>query len=291
MNAVTHAPAPPARTRSPALGRSPRCVAEAELTPKPGLVDRRGGGAHARHGPGHRCSPPPTALPSAFAALRAAPRTRCRSGASCALAIGAVGRAGERAMLAATGGVNTHRGALWALGLLAAGGRAPATDVDGVARSPPQLAGLPIRAAGPALSHGARARLRYGDRPARRARRAAGFPHVTRIALPALRAAREPAGEQTRPARRAAGRRWPPWTTPACCTAAGRDGPARRPGRRDRRAARRGLRDRAGGAGSPRSTRSPARRGCPRRQRRPARCGLFLDAVCSSTDWRAACRR
>ena len=35
-------------------------------------------------------------------------------------AIGRIGREGEQAMLSTTNGVNTHRGAIWALGLLTA---------------------------------------------------------------------------------------------------------------------------------------------------------------------------
>ena len=53
--------------------------------------------------------------------------------------VGRLGRDGEQQMMAATGGVNTHRGAIWALGLLVSaaamhGGAAPrfesATEVS-----------------------------------------------------------------------------------------------------------------------------------------------------------------
>ena len=53
--------------------------------------------------------------------------------------IGVIGRAGERRMLTTTGGVNTHRGALWALGLLSAG-IAAAENLDGAVAFAAQLA-------------------------------------------------------------------------------------------------------------------------------------------------------
>jgi triphosphoribosyl-dephospho-CoA synthetase len=92
---------------------------EATLTPKPGLVDMRGGAPHDD-------MDVTTLLASADALTL--PITSCaEAAASLPLGrdlraeIGAIGRAGEQRMLGATGGVNTHRGALWVLGLLAAG--------------------------------------------------------------------------------------------------------------------------------------------------------------------------
>jgi triphosphoribosyl-dephospho-CoA synthase len=92
-------------------------------------------------------------------------------------------------MLDATDGVNTHRGALWALGLLAAG-LAVHPDPASAATFAARLAGiadpaLPVRK----VSHGTLARRRYGATGAIGEARA-GFPHTVRVALPALRAAR-----------------------------------------------------------------------------------------------------
>lgn len=157
---------------------------EALHTPKPGLVDRRGNGAH-------RDMTLPMLLRSADALV--APIAAC-AGAAQAMppgpdlraVIGAIGRDGERRMLAATGGVNTHRGALWALGLLAAG-LAAAGTVAGAARFAAELAAVDDPAAGGrALSHGARVRLRYGAAGAMGEARQ-GFPHTVRVALPVLR--------------------------------------------------------------------------------------------------------
>jgi triphosphoribosyl-dephospho-CoA synthase len=164
--------------------------AEADLTPKPGLVDRRGSGAH---------SDMDVALLYASAeALRPA-FVDCASAATemavdieLRAVLGEVGRAGEQAMLDATGGVNTHRGALWALGLLAAGA-ARSGHADTAIAVAARLAALPdpasARTTTAAPSHGTLARSRYGVAGAQ-GQAQLGFPDVRRHALPALRAAR-----------------------------------------------------------------------------------------------------
>lgn len=169
--------------------------AEADLTPKPGLVDRRGRGAHTDmnrdmlYASGDSLWP---AFEQCFSAATASQPTSPQSDVALREALGVIGRTGERAMLAATGGVNTHRGALWALGLLSAAA-ATSTDIPTMVARAAQLARIPD----PALrlkqtntsSHGGVVRLRYGVHGARGEARE-GFPHIVRYALPALAEAR-----------------------------------------------------------------------------------------------------
>jgi triphosphoribosyl-dephospho-CoA synthase len=179
-------------------------VEEAQLTPKPALVDRRGSGAHrdldlaimlrSAH-----------ALEPAFAALARAARHRGEPSALLRAELAQIGRAGEQAMLQATGGSNAHRGAIWIVGLLVAGASMPGgvrvadnilssanparLEVAQVCTLAAQIACFPDRFAAPADSHGERARQRYQVGGARREAQD-GFPHVVDIGLPALRAAR-----------------------------------------------------------------------------------------------------
>lgn len=164
---------------------------EAELTPKPGLVDRRGSGAHTDMDLAMlRASA--EALRDAFVECSSAAR-QSTIGPDLRAVIGRIGRAGEVQMLEATGGVNTHRGALWALGLLsagvAAGGAAGAVDVAA------RLAAIPDHAVIPTASHGALVRQRHGVRGAA-GEAQSGFPHVRLHALPALRAARRSGADE-----------------------------------------------------------------------------------------------
>jgi triphosphoribosyl-dephospho-CoA synthase len=102
-----------------------------------------------------------------------------------------IGLRAERAMLHATGGVNTHRGAIFGVGLLCAaaglreGGYADSQTPLGVHVS--HRWGREILA-GPRLSdsHGEMAGSRYGAGGARQ-EAAQGFPCVYQIGLPALR--------------------------------------------------------------------------------------------------------
>ena len=86
---------------------------------------------------------------------------------------------------AATGGVNTHRGALWRW----AAERGTAHGGDGAVDVTARLAAIPDPHVTAATSHGAQARRRYGVGGAA-GEAQAGFPHVRLHALPALRAAR-----------------------------------------------------------------------------------------------------
>jgi triphosphoribosyl-dephospho-CoA synthase len=165
---------------------------EAELTPKPGLVDRRGSGAHTDMDLDMlRASA--EALRDAFVECASAARL-LPIGPDLRAIIGQIGRAGEAQMLEATGGVNTHRGALWALGLLSAG--AAAGSVAGAVDVAARLAAIPDRDAIPMTSHGALARQRHGARGAA-GEAQSGFPHVRLYALPALRAARRSGADES----------------------------------------------------------------------------------------------
>jgi triphosphoribosyl-dephospho-CoA synthase len=162
--------------------------AEARLTPKPGLVDERGGASHPDMS---------VALLLASADELREPLRQCAEaalamplGSELRAHLGRIGRAGERLMLDVTAGVNTHRGALWALGLLSAG-VAVTGDAESAARFAAKLARIPDPCApAPATpSHGQRARLQCGTRGAV-GEASDGFPHVVRVALPAMRVSR-----------------------------------------------------------------------------------------------------
>jgi triphosphoribosyl-dephospho-CoA synthase len=100
-------------------------AADAQLTPKPALVDRRGSGAH-RDLDLATMLRSAQALETTFAALAAAARHSAPS-AVLRAELARIGRVGEQAMMQATGGSNAHRGAIWIVGLLVAG----AALVDG----------------------------------------------------------------------------------------------------------------------------------------------------------------
>jgi triphosphoribosyl-dephospho-CoA synthase len=167
-------------------------LAEAELTPKPGLVDRCGRGAHTDMDlPLLRRSA--EALRPWFAAIAGATRGRREPSGELRRELAALGRSAEADMLATTGGVNTHRGAIWTLGLLTAAVtlRPRACAARAVADTAAAIARLPDDACPPEalLNHGARVRTEFGVHGARGQARH-GFPHVLGVALPTLRSAR-----------------------------------------------------------------------------------------------------
>lgn len=164
-------------------------IEEAELTPKPGLVDRRGSGAHHDLDLQTMLSSA-RALGPTFLRLAVAGRA-LPPGAALRTELARIGRDGERVMLEATGGINTHRGAIWALGLLiaATAGAAAGTAPDVLCRRAGSIACHPDRAAPPSTTHGASACARYGVGGAR-AQATAGFPHVRRLGLRTLLANR-----------------------------------------------------------------------------------------------------
>ena len=213
---------------------------EVRLTPKPGLVDRRGSGAHQdltlalMERSAHSLTPAFQALALACWQQPADVALRQR--------VGQLGREAEARMLQATGGVNTHRGAIWALGLLVCGAAMTADSQDAVGSGAEALTGDTILPSGAEavmqrenanvwrgaegvvcmriarvwcgaeamtrvvdaaarlaqlpdaqmprqFSNGQRASARF-RLPGAREEAQQGFPHITRLALPQLRASR-----------------------------------------------------------------------------------------------------
>ena len=163
---------------------------ELALYPKPGLVSLRDNGAHADMDSA-------TFVRSLFALSRYWSEIADAGAAGAPFeTLRRLGMRAESRMLAAAGGINTHRGAIFALGLLCAA--AARTHARGEIPDDATLRRVLIAQWGAALiaakrsalptSHGMQARCRYGVGGARdEARRA--FPAVFDIALPALRGA------------------------------------------------------------------------------------------------------
>ncbi|AZF13158.1 Triphosphoribosyl-dephospho-CoA synthase [Pseudomonas sp. R2-37-08W] len=167
-------------------------IDEADLSPKPALVDRRGNGAHSDLHLGLMHASALSLWPM-FKAMAEAALEFGEIGLPLREALGRIGRDGERAMLVTTGGVNTHRGAIWALGLLTA---AAALEPRAIPLNAARLALLNDRYAPQPLSHGAQVAQRYGARGAREEAQL-GFPSVVQRGLPQLHKSRQQnAGEQ-----------------------------------------------------------------------------------------------
>jgi len=159
---------------------------ELALEPKPGLVSFADSGSHddmdAR-----------TLLRSLFSLRLYFPRFAALGAAGAAFEpLEREGIAAEGRMLAATGGINTHRGAIFCLGLLCAS--AGAVLARGGPPSPAAVRRELTTCWGPALSeralrcssaHGARAARRFGLRSAG-VEAALGFPVLFETTLPAL---------------------------------------------------------------------------------------------------------
>src|SRR3984885_1058510 len=171
-------------------------IGEAMLTPKPALVDQRGSGAHRDLDLGCLLRSA-RALHAAFLEMATLAAGR-QPDQALREQLALIGRAGERDMLAVTGGSNAHRGAIWVIGLLLA-----ARAIGGAGATPRQIAGLAGRIAqhedrfAPQLaSHGLHVCERYGV-PGARGQARAGFPHVVDIGLPALWSARARGADET----------------------------------------------------------------------------------------------
>ena len=171
---------------------------EVATTPKPGLVDRNNNGSH-------RDMTPETFEKSALA-LRGFWGDCFRTGAQTAAlpaeeafsALRALGVEAERRMLAATGGVNTHKGAIFTLGTVCgAVGRlwrpeAPCRNPERILRACAELSARAVEEdfarmerSGAARTAGERLYLEHGLRGIR-GEVASGLPAVSETGLPIL---------------------------------------------------------------------------------------------------------
>ncbi|UOQ92314.1 triphosphoribosyl-dephospho-CoA synthase [Halobacillus shinanisalinarum] len=165
-------------------------IAEAELSPKPGLVDPEDTGSHADMTfdllVASAASLRETFESIAEASYLREPDQQLRE------EIAAIGRQGERKMMHVTGGINTHKGAIWVLGLLTSGAalHQPGQDVKRMIQTASEIACYPDRYIPDIPTHGSSVFARFGVKGAR-GEAESGFPHLIKIALPKLVQARE----------------------------------------------------------------------------------------------------
>jgi triphosphoribosyl-dephospho-CoA synthase len=134
----------------------------------------------------------------AFQSMNELPNPRLRA------TLAATGRAAENAMLKLTNDSNTHKGAIWTLGLLAAAaavGRdelplirdrddaTPKLNANNIARTAGLIASFEDPHQSSCISHGQIVAQKFGVTGAR-GEAMSGFPHIIEIGLPMLRARR-----------------------------------------------------------------------------------------------------
>jgi len=164
---------------------------EARLSPKPGLVDSRGNGAHSDLNLALMCRSA-VSLTSAFTRMAEAGRVANAPTMALRETLGRIGREAEATMMATTGGVNTHRGAIWALGLLVASaaiepGNTSAAHTASIAAS---IATHADRFAPALTGHKGELACRVFGVAGARGQAKAGFPHVIELGLPELKRSR-----------------------------------------------------------------------------------------------------
>jgi triphosphoribosyl-dephospho-CoA synthase len=165
-------------------------IAEAELTPKPGLVDRRGAGVHTDLSLSamklSALAIQPYFCEMAFVSEGSHPSQALRE------QLAVIGRDAERAMLKVTNGSNSHKGAIWILGLLVSAAAFEVNDeveASQIAATAKEIASFADRATPRLVSHGDIVTKRYGAAGAR-GEALGGFPHVVEVGLPTLRSKR-----------------------------------------------------------------------------------------------------
>ena len=167
-------------------------IDEVRTTPKPGLVDRRNNGSHKDMDlPLFEASA--NALRSYFEeCVRIGQHTAQQPPEETFPLLRAAGMEAEETMLQVTGGVNTHKGAIYTLGLLCGSiGRLCCTHTDAILAECRAMVGSSVTAdfaAATGKTAGERLYLQHGIRGIR-GEAADGFPSVKNIGLPHFRQA------------------------------------------------------------------------------------------------------
>lgn len=162
-------------------------IEEVSLTPKPGLVDMIDQGSHndltyslmvdsakSLH---------TTFYNMAMVAYNEGPSQFLRE------KIGEIGREGERRMFQVTKGVNTHKGAIWSLGLLTAAAAIHKGQSDEIALcyTAGEIAQYDDRFIPHQVTNGIKAIQKYGVHGAK-AEAQQAFPHIRKFSLPVFKA-------------------------------------------------------------------------------------------------------
>ena len=171
-------------------------IDEARLAPKPGLVDSRGNGAHSDLSLDLMCRSANALAPAlgsmaAAAIVIGAPTLALRE------RLGQLGREAEATMMLATGGVNTHRGAIWALGLLVAAAAIEPNNAAETASIAAAIASHQDRFAPVRTGNKGEQACRDFNVVGARGQAQAGFPHVIELGLPELQRSRARGDSET----------------------------------------------------------------------------------------------